>query len=252
MSGKNRKNFLLGKITGADSVCKGLDKIKKDKNIKGVVIRVDSPGGSAIASEQIFKKITEIKKTKKVIISMGNIATSGAYWLSLPANLIVAENTTLTGSIGVFLLKPVLIKLYEKLGIKVETYKSGKYSDMFNTDRYFYPEEEKMIDTFLDNVYSKFVERVSENRNIPVEQVKKLAEGKIYLGTDAFSLKLVDKIGNLNDAINFCLELANIKKQPKIIYYIPRYSILKIIGDYFLKTTFKSLLRSDSNYVSFN
>lgn len=194
-----------------------LDKSKEDKSVKAIVMRVDSPGGSALASDIIWRKIEEVKQTKPVVVSMGNVAASGGYYISCCANYIVAEPNTITGSIGVIGLFPCWENLRHKLDINTEIIKRGKFSAFLSPN--FTPSQEniKYLDDMMEDVYVEFKEKVAKARNLSIMQVEKIAQGRIWSGIDAKQNKLIDELGGLDIAIKKAAELANITAYRTIV-----------------------------------
>jgi len=193
-----------------------LQKAEEDEKVKGVILSLDSPGGSAVASDRIWEEIWQAKKP--VVALLGDTVASGGYFVAAAADKIVASETTLTGSIGVIAEVYNLVDLYEKLGIKVEVFKKGEFKDILSEARERTEEEKKMLDELLSDAYELFLRRVSEGRGLKLEEVRELAEGKIYSGKKAFQLGLVDEIGNLDKAIEVVKELSGIK-QAKVFEY---------------------------------
>ena len=192
-----------------------LEKLAKDDNIKAVVIRINSGGGDAFASEEIWHSVITLKSKKPVVISMGSMAASGAYYLSAGASWIVAQPTTLTGSIGIFGLLPDMTELMQsKLGIKFDKVTTNKHADFSSalTARPMSAEEEAMLQGYINRGYELFCKRVSDGRKIPVNQVKSIAEGRVWIAADAKNHKLVDEIGGLKNAIDKAAKLAKIDK----------------------------------------
>lgn len=210
---------VAGMISGDDgivskSVSRDLDDLAKDDDIKAVVIRINSGGGDAFASEEIWHSVKELNKKKPVVVSMGGMAASGAYYLSAGAAWIVAQPTTLTGSIGIFGAFPDLSGLtQEKLGLKFDKVTTNKHSDfsMLQTARPFNAEEEAMLQRYINRGYELFCKRVAEGRKIPMAQVKKIAEGRVWLGKDAITHKLLDELGGMPEALKKAAALAKVK-----------------------------------------
>ena len=203
----------------AQKVCKDLEKLSDDKKIKAVVIRINSGGGSAYASEQIWHQIIELKKQKPVVISMGGMAASGGYYISAPADWIVAEPTTLTGSIGIFGMFPDMSGLFtEKLGIKFDEVRTNKYSSFGTTTRPFSPEEMAFQGQYINRGYKLFRHRVAEGRKMTDVQVERIAQGHVFSGQDAQKIGLVDQLGGLEVAIAKALKLAKISDHSLHIY----------------------------------
>ncbi|MGE6628887.1 signal peptide peptidase SppA [Bacillus sp. NPDC077027] len=181
---------------------KELEKAKEDSSVKGVILRVNSPGGGVYESAEIHKKLEEIKKAKKPIyVSMGSMAASGGYYVSAPAKKIFASPETLTGSLGVIMQSLNYSKLADNLGIKYETLKSGKYKDIMSPNREMTKEERNIMQSMVDNSYEGFVKVISEGRGMSKQAVKKIADGRVYDGTQAKANGLVDQLGYYDDAV---------------------------------------------------
>ena len=197
-------------IVGSE-MCNDLEDLAKDDNVKAVVIRVNSGGGSAYASEQIWHQINELKKAKPVVVSMSGAAASGGYYLSSNANWIVAEPTTITGSIGIFGLFADLSELYtKKLSINYAEVKTNRNAVFGASGHPFTPEQLSMLQNHVNRGYMLFKKRVAEGRRMTVDQVEKVAQGRVWLGKDAIKLKLVDQLGGLDDAIEKAAKLAKL------------------------------------------
>lgn len=195
----------------ANKVCKDLEKLMKDDDVKAVVLRVNSPGGSAYASEQIWHAITQLKEKKPVVVSMGGYAASGGYYISCNANYIYSEPTTLTGSIGIFGMFPDFSGLLtDKLGVKFDEVKTNKHAAFGTMARPFNAEEMELLGNYIDRGYKLFRKRVAEGRKMPVEKVEEIAQGRVWLGNDALGIKLVDAIGSLDDAVKKAAQLAKL------------------------------------------
>ena len=196
----------------SEKVAKDLRDLRKDKNVKAVVLRVNSPGGSAYGSEQIWREVTLLKAEKPVVVSMGDYAASGGYYISCAANKIVAEPTTLTGSIGIFGMMPDASELLtNKLGLHFDGVKTHKMADMGSMSRPFNAEESALMQQMVNQGYALFTKRCAEGRNIPLEKLCKIAEGRVWTGSMAKELKLVDELGGLDTAIQLAAELGKVK-----------------------------------------
>ena len=208
LSGTDHK--IVGKTTAED-----LRKLADDDDVKAVVFRVNSGGGSAVASEQIRHAIKLIKEKKPVVVSMGGMAASGGYWISSPANYIFAEPTTITGSIGIFGLIPNLSGLVtDKLGVTFDGVTTNKHTD-YETDLVLGKDNDenmKFMQTYVDRGYQSFLDIVSEGRKMKPEKVDSIAQGRVWFATDALKIKLVDKLGSLDDAVKKAAELAKLKE----------------------------------------
>lgn len=194
-------------------VCKDLEDLMNDDDVKAVVVRINSGGGDAYASEQMWHQMSELRKVKPVVVSMGDYAASGAYYMSAPASWIVAQPNTLTGSIGIFAVIPDLSGLVTtKLGVRFDEVKTNRNSTFGNLmARPFNAEEKAMLQVSVNRGYSLFRQRVAEGRRLPVESVEKIAQGRVWLATDALNIKLVDQLGGIDDAVKKAAELAKLK-----------------------------------------
>ena len=214
LSGSDHK--IVGKSTAED-----LRKLADDDDVKAVVFRVNSGGGSAVASEQIRHAIKLIKEKKPVVVSMGGMAASGGYWISSPANYIFAEPTTITGSIGIFGLIPNLSGLVtDKLGVTFDGVTTNKYTD-YETDLVLGKDNDetmKFMQTYVDRGYQSFLDIVSEGRKMKPEQVDSIAQGRVWLASDALKIKLVDQLGSLDDAVKKAAELAKLNEYHTTTY----------------------------------
>jgi len=206
--------FIFGSVITPQDVRQKLSWAKEDRGIKAIVLRVESPGGSVAASEEILREIEAVDKP--IVVSMGDMAASGGYFISAKADRIVASPGTLTGSIGVIAQAADLHGLYEKLGIEMQTFKVGEHKDMFS--REMTPEEKAIVQEMLDQLYDQFVQAVAEGRGLSEEKVRSLATGQLYTGVQAKELGLVDKLGGLREAIDLAGELCDLEK-PEVIYY---------------------------------
>ena len=203
----------------ANTVCKDLEKLMNDDDVKAVVLPVNSPGGSAYASEQIWRAVTNLKAKKPVVVSMGGYAASGGYYISCNANYIYTEPTTLTGSIGIFGMFPDVSQLLtQKLGVKFSEVKTNKHSAFGAMSRPLNADETALLEQYIDRGYKLFRKRVADGRKLKVEQVEEIAQGRVWLGNDALPIKLVDAVGSLNDAVKKAAELAKLKEYHATAY----------------------------------
>ncbi len=210
--------YAVGEITDADGegivardLVKTINEVAKDSAVKAVVLRVSSPGGSAYASEQIWHALNILKAKKTLIVSMGDYAASGGYYISCMADNIVAQPNTITGSIGIFGVIPNISGLNEKLGLTYDGVKTNKMSDAITVNRKFTPEEHNLMQNYVNRGYELFVKRCADGRKMKTEQIKAIAEGRVWTGEDAIKNGLVDKIGGLNDAIALAVAKAKLK-----------------------------------------
>lgn len=201
-------------------VCKDLEDLMNDDDVKAVVVRINSGGGDAYASEQMWHQMSELRKVKPVVVSMGDYAASGAYYMSAPASWIVAQPNTLTGSIGIFAVIPDFSGLVTtKLGVRFDEVKTNRNSTFGNLmARPFNAEETAMLQASVNRGYSQFRQRVADGRHLPIESVEKIAQGRVWLATDALNIKLVDQLGGIDDAVKKAAQLAKLKE-----YYTSDY-----------------------------
>jgi protease-4 len=194
---------------GAEAVIKRLSEIEKDGNIKAVVIRINSPGGTVAASQEIYEKIRKLRKKNIIFVaSMGDVAASGGYYVASACNYIVANYGTITGSIGVITLAPNLKRLFEKFGIQMNVIKSGRYKDILATHRDMTPEERSLLQEMIDLSYNKFIRDIALGRNMNQDDIRLVADGRVMNGETALKNKLIDQLGTFEDAILKAKELA--------------------------------------------
>ncbi len=199
-------------------VCKLFQDVRKNKSIKTVVFRINSPGGSALASDEIWREVMLTNKIKKVIVSMGDVAASGGYYIAAPASAIFAEPTSITGSIGVFGMIPFTGKFFEdKLGVTFDRVATNKHSVM-SLNRKLNADELKIIQDEVDSIYSDFISKVSLGRKLTLDQVNAIARGRVWTGRDALEVGLIDELGGIKEAIEFAAKKSKIKDQ-KVLYY---------------------------------
>ncbi len=209
--GSSSKSPFGGEMVGADTIVKAVNDAAADNSIKAIVLRVDSPGGSALASDLMWHAIENAKAKKPVVVSMADVAASGGYYIACNANKIVAEPTTVTGSIGVFLGKPVLKGFYDWIGVTNEYVTRGKNSGIFREDQKWTPEERAKMQTQAEKIYFQdFLPKVAKGRNKTTEEVNTLGQGRVWTGTQAKANGLIDEFGGLEKAIEIAKQLANL------------------------------------------
>jgi len=225
------KHYVSSAPSMVDMVKKQLDRAEKDKEIKAVVLEVDSPGGGITASDILCKRIVDFKKrsSAKVVAVMGDVAASGGYYVSAPAHRIVAHPTTLTGSIGVIMPLMNVAELAERWGIKSDPIKSGEMKDIGSMTREMLPKERALLQDMIDEMHDRFVTIVATHRAMPKDQAAKLADGRIYTGAKAHELGLVDDLGYIEDGIEIAKKLAGIRKA-KLIRYRRQLGIMDVLG----------------------
>ncbi len=196
-----------------------IEKLRKDKDIKAVVLRVNSGGGSAYASEQIWKAISELKEEKPVVVSMGDLAASGGYYIACNADKIIASPTTITGSIGIFGMFPNVSGVLKKVGVSADVVKTNEFADFGNISRGFNDSESQMLQTYINNGYDLFLTRCAEGRGMNKDSLALYAEGRVWTGNQAKEIGLVDELGGIEDAIKAAAELANLGKSYAVYEY---------------------------------
>jgi len=207
--------IVMGSVTegsiGSDGISRAIRDARRDSTIKAIVLRVNSPGGDALASEVIWREMVLAKKVKPVIVSMGDVAASGGYYISAPADTILADPTTITGSIGVFgMYFSVKEGMNKELGINVETVTTNKHSDFGSLFRPLTAEERAVAQLGVEDIYQSFIGHVSEGRNIPVTRVDEIGQGRVWSGANAINIKLIDEFGGLKAAINVAVKKAKL------------------------------------------
>ena len=239
--------YIEGVISDYMPYVKKIGIAKNDDSIKAVVLVVDSPGGAVGASQEIYRALEKLREKKPVVVSMGNVAASGGYYISTPANVIYANPGTITGSIGVIIQHMNLKNLMSKIGIKVENIKSGKNKDILYPNNELTEEQKKLIETTIKDVYEQFLDSIVKYRNIDKEKLRKFADGRIFSGRQAVQIGLVDKLGNVQDAIDEARKLAKLKEDEfRIIELKDKEPFLKKLLDSKLTTDIKSILNIDS------
>jgi len=202
----------------SDKLVKDIRKIRENKNIKALVLRVNSPGGSALASDEIWRELTLLAETITLVVSMGDVAASGGYYIAAPAHRIFAQRSTITGSIGVFGVLPYTGKMFkEKIGIDFDFVKTNEYSVM-SLNKKLTTNEFQMIQDEVDDIYTEFLDIVAKGRNLSLDQVKKIAKGRVWIGEDALRIGLVDELGGLRKAMAYAAQKADLEK-PVYDYY---------------------------------
>lgn len=234
-SGRSSNGPVSGEMIGSDTLVEAINDAAKDKSIKAIVLRVDSPGGSALASDLIWHAIENAKEKKPVVVSMSDVAASGGYYIACNANKIVAEPTTITGSIGVFMGKPVVKGFYDWLGVTNEYVMRGKNAGIFRETEKWTPEERaKMVEQTNSIYYDNFVPKVAKGRNKDAEAVNTLGQGRVWTGTQAKTNGLIDEFGGLEKAISIAKELAELpadKDVRRVVLPEPRPFLETIFGD---------------------
>jgi protease-4 len=222
---------------GSTKFSRELRKLRQDENVKAVVLRVNSPGGSASASEVIQREIRLIKKVKPIVVSMGSYAASGGYWISAYGDRIFAEPTTITGSIGVFGIQFDVQKLANNIGLTFDSVKTGKFADAVTITRPKTTEEIAVLQRLVDWIYGEFVAKVAEARNLDPKKVEEIAQGRVWSGADAKEIGLIDEIGGLDAAIAFAAKKAGVVGNYRLVEYPRQKELLEVVQEFLEKTT---------------
>jgi protease-4 len=209
--GKSRDEVL-----GSETLIDALDEVRERKSVKAVILRVDSPGGSAPASDEMWRAVERLRAEKQVVISMSDYAASGGYYLSVAGSSIVAQPTTITGSIGVYGGKLNVLGLYHKVGLNVETVSRGKHAEMMSPFKDFTPEESQQFQNSMQHVYRTFVDRVAEGREMKEDEVERFAQGRVWSGVAAAEHGLVDELGGIEKAVEVAKKLANVPADEQV------------------------------------
>ncbi len=233
LSGEDRIALIRieGVILDAQETLGELKKFSENPSVKAIVLRIDSPGGGVVPSQEIYDAVRRVrtKSNKAVIASMGSVAASGGYYIAAATDRIVANPGTLTGSIGVIMEMANVEGLLQKIGVEGVVVKSGKYKDVGSPLRKMSDEERGLLQTVMDDVHKQFIEAVAEGRSLEVPEVQALADGRIFTGRQAKAAKLVDELGNLDDAIQLAADVVGIEGEPKVIEQRRRFSIRELL-----------------------
>jgi len=206
-----------GPILSSNPTVKDLENFRNRKDISAILVRIDSPGGLVAPTQEIYEKIKTIKEEKPIIASMASVAASGGYYIALGADTIIANPGTIVGSIGVIMNYPVMTEFLDKVGIEFETVKSGDLKDVGSYSREVTEADRKHLNEMVDDMYSQFVNAVSQNRSLSKEEVKKIADGRVFTGKQSKELGLIDVIGTFEDAVSIAGTMGQIKGKPKIV-----------------------------------
>jgi len=207
-----------GPIVGSEPILSQLVRFKKDKRLKAIILRINSPGGRVGPSQEIYREIRKTIKTKKVIASIGGLGASGGYYIASAANKIVANPGTITGSIGVIMEFIQLQDLLKKIGVSLEVLKSGEFKDIGSPHRKMSEQEKELLKELIFDIQDQFVKAVARGRNLSVEKVQGIADGRIFSGAKAKELGLVDLLGNFQDAVDLAKKMTGIKGEVTLVY----------------------------------
>jgi protease IV len=220
-----------GIILDSQTTVGDLKRFGENPSIKAIVLRIDSPGGGVVPSQEIYDAVQRVrnKSNKAVIASMGTVAASGGYYIAAATDRILANPGTLTGSIGVIMEMANIEGLLKKIGVEGVVIKSGRYKDVGSPLRKMSDEEQALLQSVMDDVHKQFIEAVAAGRSLDVADVKALADGRIFTGRQAKDAKLVDELGNLDDAIQLAAEIAGIEGEPKVVEPRRRFSVRELL-----------------------
>ncbi len=222
VGGKSSSSLFGGGYTGSQTVMAQIRQVSRNPNIKALVLRINSPGGTPAASQEIAEEVARLKNSGvKVVTSMSDVAASGAYWIAASSDRIVANPGTITGSIGVIIQTRNYQGLFNKIGIEGQTFKSGAYKDMGSTDRPVSEEEMKIFQSMVDDTYQQFIDVVARNRKLSPEAVHRL-NGRVLTGRQAVKEGLVDQLGNFYDALSVAGEISGLGKNPRVVSLGPK------------------------------
>jgi protease-4 len=205
-----------GVISSSEETVNLIKKYRDNSSIKALVIRVNSPGGGVAASQEIYQAIRNARETKPAVCSMGEVAASGGYYIACACDTVLANPGTLTGSIGVIMEFMVAEELIKKVGLRFEVVKAGQNKDIGSPFRPMTPEERALMQGMLDDVHTQFIEAVAEGRKLSPDSIRAIADGRVFTGRQAMSLRLVDKLGTLEDAVKLAADMAGLKEKPRI------------------------------------
>ncbi len=220
-----------GAISASQTVTSQLVKYRKDKDIKAIILKINSPGGTIAPTQEIYREIQKTIPVKKVVVAMGTVAASGGYYIAAAATKIVANPGTITGSIGVIMEFVRVEELLNKIGVDLEIIKSGEFKDIGSPDRKLTEREREILDTMIMDMQRQFVEAIVRGRSLSLEKVQAIADGRIFSGAQAKELGLVDFLGNFQDAVEITKELAGIKGDVTLVY--PKKSTLELFDSLF-------------------
>ncbi len=215
-----------GIIGDAGEIIDQINEFADSNGIRAVVLRIDTPGGSVVPSQEIYQAVRELRKKKKVVVSMGSVAASGGYLIAVAADRIVANPGTITGSISAVMHYANVEELLKKVGVRSSVIKSGKFKDMGSPVREMTAEERSLIQGIVDDIYDQFVRTVSENRKIPLSKIVQLADGRVFTGRQAKELGLIDDLGGLQDAVLLAGRLSGMKEKPEIVHGMKKKTTL--------------------------
>lgn len=218
-----------GVITDMKDLMEDVVKFKEDDSIRGVIVRINSPGGSTAPTQEIYRELKKLRNKKKVYVSMGSVCASGGYYIASAGNKIYALPSTITGSIGVIMENVVMEDLLKKIGIQANPIKAGAYKDIGSPFRRMKADERAYLQEIIDSIHNEFIKDVADARKMNVDAVKKFADGRIFTGSQAKAIGMVDNIGTYHDAIDDMKRALNIKGKPVLVYGKKPFSLLRML-----------------------
>ncbi len=235
LKGKVALVRIEGVILDSKNTVEEIKEHEKDSSIKAIILRIDSPGGAVAPSQEIYSEVKKTAAKKPVVVSMGSMAASGGYYIACPATRIIANPGTLTGSIGVIMEIPNVEGLLTKIGVKTEVIKAGKNKDIGSAFRAMKPEERELLQGVMDNVHEQFIKAVAEGRKLKIEDVREIADGRIFTGEQAVEKGLVNELGTLDDATKIAAKLGGIKEEPEVVIKKDKVSFIDMLRSSFPK-----------------
>jgi len=214
---------VYGTIIDPQNLREQIVEFRDSAGIKAVVLRINSPGGGVAPSQEIYADLKSLAKEKPLIVTMGSVAASGGYYLAIAGERLFANPGSITGSIGVIMSFPDYRDLMDKIGVKAEVVKSGKFKDIGSSFREFSAADRSLLQGMIDDVHQQFVEAISEGRNIPVDRLRPYVDGRIFTGRQALEIGLVDELGSFNDAIKYAAKVAGLGDDPDLVYPEPEH-----------------------------
>ncbi|MCL0071367.1 signal peptide peptidase SppA [Thermodesulfovibrionales bacterium] len=240
---------VVGPILQAEDIVREIRRHTKDTSILAIALRIDSPGGGVAATQEIYEEVKRAAVVKPVIVSMGGVAASGGLYIALPASKIIANPGTITGSIGVMMKAPNIERFMDKLGIEMDIVKSGVHKDMASVFREMGEEEREILQGVIEDVHEQFIEAVSKGREMPIEEARLLADGRVFSGRQAMEVGLVDALGCLRHAIMVAAEAAGIVGEPKVVTIKREPTILDLLGINFLEKMSRIFPRAELKFL---
>lgn len=248
LGGKIALVKIEGPILESKSIVDEIRGYVKDRSIKAIVLRINSGGGGVAPSQEVYSEVKRAVAVKQVVVSMGSVAASGAYYIASPATRIVANPGTITGSIGVIMEIPNLKEFLDKLGIKTEVIKSGKHKDIASVFRGIGKEERDILQGLMNDVHEQFIHDVAESRKLPLENVRKIADARVFSGRQAVDIGLVDELGDLQHAIKVAATLAGIEGEPEVVSKKKKSLFMELIDGNIHEIFFRLIPRFDLKY----